>query len=58
MTRRVTMLAVAAMIGALIALDLAASAPPNPFRAPPLLALGSGLAADGALCSALPPPAR
>lgn len=55
MTRRITMLAVAAMIGALIAFDLAASAPPNPFKAPPLLALGSGQASSGAHCAALPP---
>jgi hypothetical protein len=54
MTRRVTMLAVAALVAALITFDLAASEPPNPFRAPPLLALGSGLAAGGAHCSALP----
>jgi hypothetical protein len=55
MTRRVTMLAVAVMMAALIALDLAASAPPNPFKAPPLFALGSGQAAGGAHCAALPP---
>lgn len=55
MTRRATMLAVAAMVGALILFDLSASATPNPFRAPPLLALGSGLAAGGAHCAALPP---
>jgi hypothetical protein len=55
MTRRVTMLAVAVMVAALIAFDLAASAPPNPFKAPPLLALGSGQAAGRAHCAALPP---
>ena len=55
MTRRLTMFAVAVMIGGLIALDLAASAPPNPFKAPPLLALGSGQASGGAHCAALPP---
>jgi hypothetical protein len=55
MTRRVTMLAVAVIMAALIALDLAASAPPNPFKAPPLFALGSGQAAGGAHCAALPP---
>ena len=55
MTRRVTMLGAAAMIAALIALDLAASAPPDPFGAPPLLALGSGQASAGAHCAALPP---
>lgn len=55
MTRRVTMLAVAGMIGGLIVFDLSASATPNPFRAPPLLALGSGQASAGAHCAALPP---
>ena len=55
MTRRLTMLAVAAMIGALILFDLSVSATPNPFRAPPLFALGSGQAAGGAHCAALPP---
>ena len=55
MTRRATMLAVALMVGGLIALDLAASAPPNPFKAPPMLALGSGQVSSGAHCAALPP---
>jgi len=57
MTRRVTMLAVAGLIGGLLLLDTASSETPNPFRAPPLLALGSGQAAGGAHCAA-PPPAR
>ena len=55
MTRRATMLALALMMGALILFDLTVSAAPNPFRAPPLLALGSGQAAGGAHCAALPP---
>ena len=55
MTRRMTMLAVMAMIGGLILFDLSVSATPNPFRAPPLLALGSGQAAGAAHCAALPP---
>jgi len=55
MTRRATMLAVAALVGGIIVFDLAASAAPNPFRAPPLLALGSGQASGGAHCAALPP---
>ena len=41
-------------IGLGIGLDLAASAPLNPFRSPALLALGSGQAAGGAQCSAFP----
>ena len=42
----------------LLALDHAQSAPLNPYTAPPMLALGSGLAAGGAHCAAPPPPAR
>lgn len=54
MTRRVTMAVTAVLVTGLLALDLAASAPLNPFQAPPLLALGSGQAAGGAHCAALP----
>jgi len=52
------MVAAAVLILGLIAFDLAFSAPPDPFRPPPLLALGSGQAASGAHCAALPPPSR
>lgn len=55
MTRRSTMLGVALLLAGLIAFDLGASAPPDRFKAPPLLALGSGQAAGGAHCAALPP---
>jgi hypothetical protein len=48
------MAAMALMIAGLLAVDHGGSAQPNPFRAPPLLALGSGLAAGGAHCAALP----
>jgi hypothetical protein len=37
-----------------IGLDIAACAPLNPYRSPPLLALGSGQAAGGAHCTAVP----
>jgi hypothetical protein len=37
-----------------VGLDLAASEPLNPFRSPPLLALGSGQVAGGAHCTAVP----
>lgn len=57
MTRRITMAAAALLTGALIAFDLSVSATPNPFQAPPLLALGSGQAAGTAHCAA-PPPSR
>lgn len=54
MTRRVPMAVLALLVAGLVIGDLAASAPPNPWRAPPLLALGSGLAAGVAHCAALP----
>ena len=49
----ITLLGVAVFLG----LDFANSAPLNPYTAPPLLSLGSGLAATGAHCAA-PPPAQ
>ncbi|WP_198144946.1 hypothetical protein [Pseudorhodobacter aquimaris] len=53
MTRRFTAsLAIFGLV-ALIGLDVIAS-PPNPYRAPPMLAFGSGLAASGGFCGALP----
>jgi hypothetical protein len=55
MTRAVISAAVLASALLIVAVDLGASAPLNPFRAPPLLALGSGQAASGAHCAA---PAR
>ena len=55
MTRRATALAVVALVAGLLTLDVATSAPLNPFAAPALLALGSGQAATGALCAAPPP---
>ncbi|MEF2552288.1 hypothetical protein VQ042_13075 [Aurantimonas sp. A2-1-M11] len=54
MTRLVTMAATALLVVTLLAFDLTASAPINPFQAPPILALGSGQAAGGAHCAALP----
>jgi len=39
-----------------LAVDAIASDPPNPYTAPPMIALGSGLAATGAHCAAPPPP--
>ncbi len=53
-TRRTTASVTIAALLALVAWDLAASEPPNIYQAPPLLALGSGQAASGAHCSALP----
>ncbi|MCP1167940.1 MULTISPECIES: hypothetical protein [Limimaricola] len=52
MTRTPIALSVIGLVVALIAADLAGSAPLNPYQAPPMLALGSGLAATGAHCAA------
>lgn len=57
MTRRVTAVLALAMIAGVLALDFAESEPLNPYGAPPLLALGSGMASSGAHCAA-PPPVR
>ncbi|MGM0586707.1 MAG: hypothetical protein ACQEUZ_18850 [Pseudomonadota bacterium] len=57
MTRRAVSAAVLAALAAGLALDLAASEPLDPWRAPPVLALGSGQPASGAHCAA-PPPAH
>jgi len=55
--RHVTLLVVLGAVG-LLALDHAQSLPLNPYTAPPMLALGSGLAATGAHCAAPPPPTQ
>lgn len=54
MTRRATASAALALVAGLLALDFAESEPLNPYRAPPLIALGSGQASGGAHCAALP----
>ena len=38
-----------------LAVDLLQSSPLNPYTAPPMLSLGSGLAATGGHCAAPPP---
>lgn len=53
MTRRVTATVAALFLLALAGFD-AATSELDPYRAPPVLALGSGLASGGAHCSALP----
>jgi hypothetical protein len=53
-TRRLTGLVVFALLSGLLVLDLAQSAPLDPFKAPPVVALGSGQAGAGAHCAALP----
>lgn len=54
MTRRAVGLAALALLGALIAVDLAGGARLDPFVAPAPIALGSGQAVGGSHCSALP----
>jgi len=53
-TRGLSALVALALIAAVVVTDLATSAPLDPFRAPPAIALGSGQAASGAHCAALP----
>lgn len=54
MNRAVIAIAVLCGVTGITLADLSASAPLNPFVAPPLLALGSGQAASGAHCAAPP----
>lgn len=42
-------------LAAYVAFDAMASDPLNPYGAPPMFALGSGMAATGAHCAAPPP---
>lgn len=53
-TRRLTAAALLIFILAVLALDMATSAPLDPFGAPPILALGSGQASGAAHCASLP----
>jgi hypothetical protein len=54
MNRLAIVILVFALGGIALGFDIAASTPLNPFVAPPLLALGSGEAAGGAHCAAVP----
>lgn len=54
MTRRFIGTTTLMMLGAMIAADLATSRPLDPFKAPPMLAFGSGAPASGAHCASLP----
>lgn len=49
---------VAIGVAGLLALDHVQSQPLNPYDAPPMIALGSGLAATGGHCAAPPPGAN
>ncbi|WP_170311867.1 hypothetical protein [Sulfitobacter sabulilitoris] len=55
MTRKPVALMVFLFVLALVFADLSVSAALNPYKAPPALALGSGQAAGGAHCAAVPP---
>ncbi|CAM4167226.1 hypothetical protein [Palleronia rufa] len=54
MTRRLTAALVLLLMAGLLSFDLASSRPLDIYDQPSLLALGSGSAADGAHCAALP----
>lgn len=54
MTRLSVALTALLLLGGMIAADLAGSEPLNPWRAPPLFALGSGSPVSGAHCASLP----
>lgn len=53
MTRRFTAAIALALLGGLIVFDQATAAL-NPYKAPPIIALGSGVVATGGFCGALP----
>lgn len=53
MTRRIPAALALGLIGALLIGDVMAN-PPNPYQAPAIMALGSGSAASGGFCGAMP----
>jgi len=53
MTRRAPACLAVGLLLLLIGMDYLAS-PPNPYRAPAIVALGSGAASSGGFCGALP----
>lgn len=53
MTRHITAAAAIALLGLLLAFDQTTTRL-NPYKAPPLLALGSGVEASGGFCGAMP----
>lgn len=53
MTRRATAVLAMVLVTGLVLADLIATRP-NPYRAPPILAVGSGAASAGGFCGALP----
>ncbi len=55
MIRAHVTVAMLALLAGFIAFDAMAADTLNPYTAPPMLALGSGMAAAGAHCAAPPP---
>jgi len=55
-TRRSVAALTVAFLVLVLAIDLRVSARPNPYLQPSPIALGSGQAAGGALCTTAPPP--
>lgn len=53
MTRRITARLAIALLFLLVIADVIAT-PPNPYKQPAVLALGSGAAGGGGFCGALP----
>ena len=53
MTRRVTSAIAIVMLLLLVVIDYAAN-PPNPYRQPAIVALGSGAVSEGGSCGSLP----
>lgn len=54
MTRKLTAACTVLLLLGLLMLDRATSEPLNPYQAPPMIALGSGVANTGAHCASLP----
>ena len=54
LTRRLTAALTLALVTSVVLLDIGWSEPLNPFRSPPLLALGSGQPSGAAHCATLP----
>ena len=53
-TRRSIAFATLLFLAAVLTVDAAVSEPPNPYTQPPAVAFGSGQAASGAMCAAVP----
>lgn len=53
MTRRITAAFAMVLLAGLVMADLSVTQP-NPYQAPPIVALGSGAASEGGFCGALP----